>query len=92
MLTPPSLCFDVNITIKCRNKNEAIATYKSLIVDNIDIPSNLVIDIKTEQENLFLHVKFARSEAGENNINTLINTIDEIMEHITLIRNVISID
>ncbi|VFJ13226.1 KEOPS complex subunit Pcc1 [Candidatus Nitrosocosmicus franklandus] len=92
MLTPPSLCFDVNITIKCRSTNEAIATYKSLIVDNIDIPSSLVIDIKTEQENLFLHVKFTRSEARENNINTLINTIDEIMEHITLIRNVISVD
>jgi hypothetical protein len=91
MLELPSLCIDTNIEIRCRNKNEAIAIYKSIIADNINIPSCLTIDIKTEQENFILIIKFTQSKIRDN-INTLINTIDEIMEHISLIRNVISID
>lgn len=88
----PSLCIDTNITIECRNTDEAIAIYKSLIADNVNIPSCLTIDTKIEQENLILFIKFTKSKVMENNINTLTNTIDEIMEHISLIRNVISID
>jgi hypothetical protein len=92
MLEFPSLCFDTNITLSCRNENEAISIYKSLIADNIDIPSCLTIDIKADQKNFTLFIKFTQNEIGKNNINTLINTIDEIMEHISLVRNVISID
>ena len=92
MLEFPSLCIDTNIVLNCRNENEAISIYKSLIADNIDIPSCLAIDIKADQENFILFIKFTQNENGENNINTLINTIDEIMEHISLVRNVISID
>lgn len=92
MLEFPSLCIDTNIALRCRNENEAISIYKSLIADNIDIPSCLAIDIKADQENFTLFIKFTQNEIGENNINTLINTIDEIMEHISLVRNVISID
>lgn len=91
MLEFPSLCIDTNIALTCRNENEAISIYKSLIADNIDIPSCLTIDIKAD-ENFTLFIKFTQNEIGENNINTLINTIDEIMEHISLVRNVISID
>ena len=92
MLELPSLCIDTNIVISCRNKNEAIAIYKSIIADNINIPSCLTIVIKTDQEYFTLIIKFTKSEIRENNINTLNNTIDEIMEHISLIRNVISND
>ena len=92
MLEFPSVCIDTNITINCRNENEAISIYKSLIADNVRVPSCLSIDIKTNQEKFTLLIKFTYSEIRENNINTLINTIDEVMEHILLIRNVISID
>jgi hypothetical protein len=88
----PSLCIDTNLTVRCRNENEAISIYKSLIADNTDIPSCLIIDIKADQENFTLITKFTQNEIGENNINTLINTIDEIMEHISLVRNVIRND
>jgi hypothetical protein len=78
--------------MKCSNESEAIVIYNSLISDNIGIPAFMNLDMRIDQRDFLLYIRFTQGENRENNINTLVNTIDEIMEHISLVRNVISID
>ena len=92
MLESHDITLETEIVIRCSNENEALSIHKSLISDNIGIPAFLKLDMRINQKDFLLLIKFAQGENRENNINTLINTIDEIMEHISLIRNVISID
>ena len=87
-----NISLQTEIVIRCSNENEALSIHKSLISDNVSIPAFLELEMRIDQNNFSLLIKFAKGENRENNINTLINTIDEIMEHISLIRNVISID
>lgn len=87
-----NLSIETEILIKCSNEGEAIVIYNSLISDNIGIPAFLNLDMRVDQRDFLLHIRFIQGENRENNINTLVNTIDEIMEHISLVRNVISID
>lgn len=87
-----NLSIETEILIKCSNESEAIVIYNSLISDNIGIPAFLNLDMRVDQRDFLLHIRFIQGENRENNINTLVNTIDEIMEHISLVRNVISID
>ena len=87
-----NITLETEIVIRCNNENEALSIHKSLISDNIGIPVFLKLDMRIDQKDFLLLIKFAQGENRENNINTLINTIDEIMEHISLVRNVISID
>ena len=87
-----SLSVETEIVMKCSNESEAIVIYNSLISDNIGIPAFMNLDMRIDQRDFLLHIRFTQGENRENNINTLVNTIDEIMEHISLVRNVISID
>ncbi|MGD9673350.1 MAG: hypothetical protein AB7U98_07720 [Candidatus Nitrosocosmicus sp.] len=87
-----SLSVETEIVMKCSNESEAIVIYNSLISDNIGIPAFMNLDMRIDQRDFLLYIRFTQGENRENNINTLVNTIDEIMEHISLVRNVISID
>ncbi len=77
------------IEIGCHKDKESVAIYNSLIPDNIDLPDNLKIDMETQEKSLLLKIMFTSNISKENDINTLISTIDEIMEHIHIIKNVI---
>ena len=92
MLESPKISIDTNIVIRCGNENEAHTIHRSLNADNIEIPDSINLNVKTGQKDFSISLKFTQTKNRENNINTLINTIDEIMEHISLIRNVINID
>ncbi|MDQ4072823.1 MAG: hypothetical protein M3162_00825 [Thermoproteota archaeon] len=83
--------FNINSTIEigCHKDKESSAIYNSLIPDNIDLPDNIKIDMETQEKLLLLKIKFTPNTSKENDINTLISTIDEIMEHIEIIKNVI---
>lgn len=92
MLESPDISIDTDIVVSCSNENEALAIHKSLIADNIGIPAFLTLEMSVDKKDFSLLIKFTQGENRENNINTIINTIDEIMEHISLIRNVTRID
>jgi len=92
MLESSNISIDTEIAIRCINEKEALSIHKSLIADNIGIPSFLTLDMSVDQNDFLLSIRFNQGENRENNINTIINTIDEIMEHISLIRNLTRID
>lgn len=86
------ICIDTSIRIRCNDKKEAIMLINSLNADNIDIPEALGLDFNIDGEEFVFHSRYTGNSNKENNINTLINTIDEIMEHIALARDVIKSD
>ena len=88
----PSLNIDASVEIKCKDKKESKAIHDSLLPDNIDIPKNLKLDMKMADSKISLEIKFSSNTAGGNNIETLLNTFDELMEHTGIIRNVIKND
>ena len=88
----PSLNIDATIEIKCKDKKESKAIHDSLLPDNIDIPKNLKLDMKMADSSISLEIKFSSNTAGGNNIETLLNTFDELLEHTGIIRNVIKND
>jgi tRNA threonylcarbamoyladenosine modification (KEOPS) complex Pcc1 subunit len=86
--------FNIHLTIEigCQKDKESKAIYNSLIPDNIDLPDNLKIGMEVQERLLLLKIMFNPNISKENDINTLISTIDEIMEHIEIIKNVIEND
>ncbi len=88
----PSLNIDVTVEIKCKDKKESKAIRDSLLPDNIDIPKNLKLDMKTADSSISLEIKFSSNTVEGKNIETLLNTFDELMEHTGIIRNVIKND
>jgi hypothetical protein len=88
----PNLNIDTTIEIKCKDNKESKVIYDSLLPDNIDFPSNLELDMNTIDSLVLLKLKFSSVTENENNIDTLLNTVDEMMEHIGIIKNVIKND
>lgn len=88
----PDICIDTSIKIKCVNRNEALMLLETLNVDNINLPVCLGLDMKINDKEFVIDLQYQKNIIKENNINTLINTIDEIMEHIALARDVIKDD
>jgi hypothetical protein len=88
----PSLNIDTTIKIKCQDNREPEAIYDSLLPDNKNFPNNLEMDMKIIDSSLLLKLKFTSNFQKENSIDTLSNTIDEIMEHIEIVKNVIEND
>lgn len=88
----PSLNIDATVEIKCKDKKESRAIHDSLLPDNIDIPKNLKLDMKMANSSVSLEIKFSSSAVEGKNIETLLNTFDELMEHTGIIRNVIKND
>jgi hypothetical protein len=75
------------IDISLSKKTERYAIMKALKPDNINFPKGLSMKVFSKDNNI-LSIKFLCS-AG---IETLINTTDEVLDHISLAKNVISDD
>jgi hypothetical protein len=77
------------IDISLSKKTERYAIMKALKPDNINFPKGLSMKVfSKDNNNNTLSIKFLCSTG----IETLINTTDEVLEHISLAKNVISDD
>lgn len=88
----PSLNIDATVEIKCKDKKESKAIHDSLLPDNIDIPKNLKLEMKMADSSISLEIKSSSNAADGKNIETMLNTFDELMQHTGIIRNVIKND
>ena len=88
----PNLNINASVEIKCIDNRESKAIHDSLLPDNINFPKNLELDMKTIDSSISLELKFSTNIAEEENMETLLNTFDELMEHTEIIRNVIKND
>lgn len=92
MQKDPDICIDTKIVIECKGEKEVQTIFKTLNPDNKEFPEGLKMEVQTNKTQFLLEFGFRRNNGRKNNINTLINTIEEIMEHITIIKDVTKID
>ena len=85
-------CIDTKILIECKEEKEVQTILKSLNPDNKEFPEGLEMEVQTNRTQFLLKVGFRDKNVRKKNINTLINTIEEIMEHIAIIKEVTKID
>ena len=80
--------FNIKTSMKIQfdSKKELDTMIKVLAPDNVCIPEGLKIDIKAEEKYLVIDI-FCNKGTG-----TFLNTIDEILEHISLSRTVTAND
>jgi hypothetical protein len=92
MQKDPDICIDTKIVIECKEEKEAQTIFKTLNPDNKEFPEGLDMEAHTNRTQFLLKVGFRDNTGRKNNINTLINTIEEMMEHIAIIKEVTKID
>jgi hypothetical protein len=73
----------VHIEIRLSGRSELQAILSALLPDNVNFPKGLSMKM-TSRENILV-LEFL-SKAG---INTLLNTVDEVLEHVSIARKVI---
>jgi hypothetical protein len=73
----------MHVEIRLSQESELNAIMKALIPDNINFPKGLSMEIFSQDNVLVLD---ALSKTG---IYTLLNTIDEVLEHISIAKKVI---
>ena len=80
--------FNIKSSMKIQfdSKKEVDTVINVLTPDNICIPEGLKIDIKSENKLLIIDI-FCKNGTG-----TFLNTIDELLEHISLFRTVTTND
>lgn len=88
----PNLIINTDIFIECKTEKEVKTLYNSLLPDNKEFPPNLILKMQTNGSTFIMNLKFSKAKHIEDNINTIINTIDELMEHITIIKDMIKND
>ena len=74
------------IEIKFQKKSEMNAIMKALIADNVNFPKGLSMGLFSKGNTLFF--EFFCNVKTE----TLINTIDEVLNHISVAKKVITVD
>ena len=74
------------IEIKFQKKSEMNAIMKALIPDTVNFPKGLSMQLFSKGNTLFFEF-FCNVK-----IETLINTIDEVLSHISVIKKVITVD
>jgi hypothetical protein len=74
---------NVHIEIRLSGKSELRAIMSALVPDNVNFPKGL--SMKMTSRDSILVLEFL-SKIG---INTLLNTVDEVLEHISIARKVI---
>ena len=74
---------NVHIEIRLSGKSELRAIMSDLVPDNVNFPKGL--SMKMTSRDSILVLEFL-SKIG---INTLLNTVDEVLEHISIARKVI---
>ena len=80
----PLLEVTLTIELKFSKQTETEAILKALIPDNINFPEGLSMDLSSK-DNTTIYIKFSSS----NEIGTLINTVDEVLQDISLAKKVI---
>ena len=78
---PPDVSVSVNIYFATSNRTKA--TLKALIPDNVNFPEGLSLEMFAKGSTLFIEVR-----AKSVPIETILNTLDEILEHISLCQKV----
>ena len=73
------------IEIKFSKKAEMNAIMKALIPDNINFPKGLSMQMFSKGNNILLLEFFC-----DDGIETLLNTIDEVLDHISIAKKVIA--
>lgn len=73
----------IQVEIRLSGKSELRAIMKALMPDNVNFPKGLSMEIFSRDNTLVLELL---SKIGTN---TLLNTIDEVLEHISIARKVI---
>lgn len=77
-----SLEIKLDLNLKLGIK-ESETILKALIPDNVNIPEDLKIVMNNKRDSLIIKIK------SNDNIETVTNTIDEILNHISLAKMVI---
>jgi hypothetical protein len=87
-LTPntPSPEISTFIQIRFKKKNEMYAVLRSLIADNTDFPNGLSIEMSPRDDDNSLLLRLSCKVGFE----TLLNTTNELLEHISIAQKVIS--
>lgn len=80
----PLLEVTLIIELKFSKQSETEAILKALIPDNINFPEGLSMDLGSK-DNTTIYIKFSSS----TEIGTLINTVDEVLQDISLAKKVI---
>jgi hypothetical protein len=80
---PKLVGVNVHIEIRLSGKSELRAIMSALVPDNVNFPKGL--SMKMTSRDSILVLEFL-SKIG---INTLLNTVDEVLEHISIARKVI---
>jgi hypothetical protein len=75
-----------SMKIEFNSEKEIDTIISALIPDNISIPKGLKINMRSENKCLIIDIQC------ENGSGTFLNTIDELLEHISLSRSVTSND
>jgi hypothetical protein len=83
----PLLKITLIIELKFSKQSETEAILKALIPDNINFPKGLSMDMSSKN-NTTIFIKFSSS----TEIGTLINTVDEVLQDISLAKKVITRD
>ena len=78
-----SLKCQVQVILNNISKEKAQTVKKSLEPDNVNFPKNLSLEIKNIDDKLVFDFK------SQGNMNKLISTVDEVMEHIQVALKVI---
>ena len=74
----------VHLELKFETKSELFAVMNSLIPDNIDCPDGLVVEMYDKHNCLVFDISCKRE------IFVIISTVDEILRHIVMAKQVIS--
>ena len=75
----------INIEIEFAKENERDAILNTLLPDNINFPKELSMEMSINNESLMINTSSTK-------IDTMINTINEILYHISLAKQVIKYD
>lgn len=75
----------VNIEIEFAKVKERDAILNTLLPDNINFPDELSMEMSVNNNSLIINT-------SSNKIDTMINTINEILHHISLAKKVIKHD
>ena len=79
------LDFAISVSIQFQSSAEAKAAVKALIPDNVNFPKGLSIKMSVQKSTLAIRVS-----AKGVPMPTVIATLDEVLEHISVAKKVIS--
>lgn len=78
-----SLTCKVQVVLNNISPKKAETVKKALEPDNVNFPENLTLDVENIDNKLVFNFQ------GQDNMKTLIATIDEVLEHVQVVLKVI---